>query len=513
MVPNQVSLQSSLQDDQPLPSALARALLYALKQNAEKPCFVHGEMRLSYRQLNLYLFGFLAWLRKQGVSPGSAITFLSPKTIASSPIPQISILCVVAGLSAMLGGYVMVESGQARRTVVLWDASAPPSESTLSQFSSPQLLPIPQDWFAALEDDLRGMTLLGLIRETVTSHPLPCLMAKSSGTTGTPKVIPIMPDMMLLRAQRLVRNEPLITNSRLSMNAVAFSNQTFLHVLSTLLAGGSFAIQAGQATLHVLTPGHFRKLYENGFYKEQTGFRVYDRVKIVGSAITMPLLKQLRQVYSQIQASYGSTEAGPTSSCRIVADEDILHVGVPYPDLKVEVVDDSGNPMATDKQGYLRIRSKTVVAGYAGDPGLTRKAIRDGWFYPGDIASISHDGRLYVIGRDAEMFNLDGFKINANEIDRILQACPQTADALAFLESSDDAIPAISALVELVPSTELAEAISAYEAAFAQSKIPSLACPRRYYICDSIPRNINGKPMRRQASEIAHKLTPVSART
>lgn len=184
-------------------------------------------MRISYRQLNLYLFGFLAWLRKQGVSPGSAITFLSPKTIASSPIPQISILCVVAGLSAMLGGFVMVESGQARRTVVLWDASEPPSESTLSQSSSPQLLPIPQDWFAALEDDLRGMTLLGLIRETVTSHPLPCLMAKSSGTTGIPKVIPIMPDMMLLRAQSLERNEPLIANSRLSMKAVTISSQTF----------------------------------------------------------------------------------------------------------------------------------------------------------------------------------------------------------------------------------------------------------------------------------------------
>lgn len=189
----------------------------------------------------------------------------------------------------------------------------------------------------------------------------------------------------------------------------------------------------------------------------------------------MPLLNQLRQVYSQIQASYGSTEARPASSCRIVADDDIWHVGVPYPDLKIEFVDDSGNTMSTDKQGYLRIRYKTVVAGYAGDPGLTRKAIRDGWLCPGDIASISHDGRLYVIGRDAEMFNLDGFKINANEIDRILQACPQTADALAFLESSDDAIPAISALVEPMSSTEPAEAITAYAAAFAQSKILSLA--------------------------------------
>lgn len=320
-----------------------------------------------------------------------------------------------------------------------------------------------------------------------------------------------MPGVMLKRALRLVCFEPFPAGTRLYLKAISFTNQTVLHVLAILLGGESFAITASQATFHVLTPARFKLLFDGGFYNSQGGLRIYDQVKIVGSAVHFPLLKNLRQVYRVILGSYGSTEGGPTSACMIVDDLDILHVGTPYPDLDVEIVDQTGRKVPDGQEGYIRIRSQTLIAGYISRADLTQKAIRDGWFYPGDIGRYSLDGNLYIVGRDSEVFNLGGFKINAAIFDRILQGCPQTSDAIAFLESSEQANPSVAALVELARGTEPSQAILAYESAFAQHPNLFPLRPRTYYFCDSIPRNANGKPMRRQASQLAQELTPVSA--
>lgn len=503
-------------DHQQLPSELARALLFALNRNADRPCFVKGDRNISYKQLNLYLLGFLLWLRRQDVSPGSAITFFVPEKIAASPVPKASVMCVVAGLAAMVGGYVMVEnimieSKQVRPQVALWDASAPPGESIIARLSDIKLLPIPQNWFESIKPDLHGITQKGLILDTIVRPSMPCLITQSSGTTGMPKIIPIMADVMLKRALRLVCYEPLPAGARFYLKAVSFTNHTVLHVLAILLGGGSFAITASQATFHLLTPARFKQLYDGGFYNLQGDLPIYDQVKIVGSAVNLPLLKKLRQVYRVIQGSYGSTEAGPTSACMIVDDLDMLHVGTPYPDLDVQIVDQTGRKVPDGQEGYIRIRSQTLIGGYIGRAELTQKAIRDGWFYPGDIGRYSLEGNLHIVGRDSEVFNLEGFKINAAIFDRILQGCPQTSDAIAFLESSEQANPSVAALVELTPGTAPGKALLAYEAVFAQHPNLFPLRPRTYYFCDSIPRNANGKPMRRQASQLAQELTPVFA--
>lgn len=509
IVPSQVFAELAPEDHQPTLPELTKALLFALKQHAERPCFVQGGMQISYQQLQLYLLGFLVWLRKQGVSPGGAIAFLPASTSVKNPVPKISISCVVAGVAAMLAGYVLVPSNSVKASAVLWDESAPPDQSMLDKLTSLKLLPIPQNWFASVENDIRNTTILEVIREALPSKSLPCLMAMSSGTTGIPKTIPIMPDMMLKRALRLVRYEPRLAGARLCMQASSFTNHTILQVLTTLLAGGSFATKVSEANFHLLTPASFRELFDMGFYASGSGPDVYEHVKIVGSAINLPLLKKLRQVYRMIQVGYGSTEAGPTSACKIVEDKDLFHVGKPYPDIDVEIVDDTESKLLAGQEGYVRIRSHTLVAGYSGNPELTRKTIREGWFYPGDIGYYSSEGHLHIVGRDNEVINIDGLKVNAAVLDRILQSLPHTVDALAFVDASDETRPTIAALVELTAGTLPAEAVKAYESAFAQQKGLFPLRPRTYYFCTAIPRNANGKAMRTEAFQLAQQLTPV----
>lgn len=436
--------------------------------------------------------------------------FLSSQGISKAPVPQLSILCVVSGLAAILGGYVLVSSGKAKPQFLLFDGSAPPEESDLLHSPSLRLLPVKADWFESVKAELPGTTLPELMRSTVSRSHLPCLIALSSGTTGIPKIMPIMPDVFLKRALRLVRYETTLVHSRIALKVNSFNNQAFLHVLATLLAGGSFALEPSQATYHILTPVSFMKMTKAGFYLYHKQLLPFDNVKIVGSAITVPMLKQLRKYYRVIQTSYGSTEAGPTSAYSITDEPDLSHVGVPYPDLQVEIVDEQGRVLPPGEQGLLRIRSQTVVDGYAGDPELTRKVMRDGWFYPGDIGCYTEKGYLQIVGRDGDVLNLGGFKIHAAVLDRIIQACSQTADALVFLQPNEGGIPLVAALVELMPGAEQQDAIAAYQSAFDHYQYLSDARPCTYFFCDSIPRNDNGKPMRDSALRLAKGLTPVS---
>jgi acyl-CoA synthetase (AMP-forming)/AMP-acid ligase II len=61
-----------------------------------------------------------------------------------------------------------------------------------------------------------------------------------------------------------------------------------------------------------------------------------------------------------------------------------------------------------------------MVDGYLGEPELTRRHFRNGWFYPGDMGVLGGPRRLRVIGRGGELLNIGGAKSRPDDLEAIV---------------------------------------------------------------------------------------------
>ena len=115
---------------------------------------------------------------------------------------------------------------------------------------------------------------------------------------------------------------------------------------------------------------------------------------------------------------YGTTELSPVVSTnipdsRIVSEYQqgnrIGSVGQPMPGISAKIVDlESGKTLGTDKSGMLLIKGPNVMKGYYGQPELTAKVLRDGWYTTGDIAKIDEDGFIHITGRQSRFSKIGG---------------------------------------------------------------------------------------------------------
>jgi acyl-CoA synthetase (AMP-forming)/AMP-acid ligase II len=62
----------------------------------------------------------------------------------------------------------------------------------------------------------------------------------------------------------------------------------------------------------------------------------------------------------------------------------------------------------------------------------TASTFRDGWFEPGDLATLDVDGQLVIHGRADDMMIMNGINIYPVEIERILERHPAVETAAAF---------------------------------------------------------------------------------
>jgi acyl-coenzyme A synthetase/AMP-(fatty) acid ligase len=59
--------------------------------------------------------------------------------------------------------------------------------------------------------------------------------------------------------------------------------------------------------------------------------------------------------------------------------------------------------------------------------------VRDGWFYSGDVGSVSADGLVLVAGRTNDVMNIGGNKYFPQAIEEAALACAGVRDAAVFL--------------------------------------------------------------------------------
>lgn len=138
---------------------------------------------------------------------------------------------------------------------------------------------------------------------------------------------------------------------------------------------------------------------------------------------------------------YGMTETGmvlgnPYKGPRVPGE-----VGVPFPGVDVQLVDEHGKPVSSasletneDVSGRLLVKSKQLFSGYWNRPDATNESFTsDGWFITGDIAAKTLNETYKILGREsADIIKSRGYKISTLEIEREILNMSTVSEVTVF---------------------------------------------------------------------------------
>lgn len=176
--------------------------------------------------------------------------------------------------------------------------------------------------------------------------------------------------------------------------------------------------------------------------------------------------------------TYGLTEAaGTVSTSRLDDSFDVRtgRCGFPLEDWEMRIVDpETGRDCGADERGEIVLRGPHMLKGYYNAPEKSAEAIRDGWFYTGDIGTVDADGNVMFHGRTKDMLKVGGENVAAAEIEAMLQTHPAVKLAQVVGIPDERYVEVAAAFVELAEgsSADEAELIAHCKGKLAGFKIP-----------------------------------------
>lgn len=323
-------------------------------------------------------------------------------------------------------------------------------------------------------------------------------IAASSGTTGVPKPVGFSAEQVDRGIEFPAKigalgESPSITLIGLS-SALGFRHHLGhlqlgnLQVMPTSQGDVVHAIRRYGVKFLTASPAQVQGLLT--FVEQHAiGLPSLKHVRVAGSAVSpIMILRTRTRLCPNVTGDYGATEVGMIAEAPAELMERIPGcAGFVHPWNQVEIVDAADIPVPANTEGNVRIRSKSIVAGYLGDQAENSTAFKDGWFYPGDLGMLTPDGVLVINGRTDEIINAGGVKVSPNLINNVLTSIGGVVDAAAFgVDHPDRATEIWAAVVTPAPIDERA----LIETCFS---VLNSRAPQRIVRIDEIPRNTMGK--------------------
>jgi len=345
----------------------------------------------------------------------------------------------------------------------------------------------------------------------------------TTGTTSDPKGV-ILTHLNILKALKNICE--FVGYSEMDREVVILPlshNFGLGHVYCNLMSGGSVYVENGLAR-----PGRVLKAVKRfqatgfpctpmgiGLLIDQYGPVVADkfsklRFSVINSAPLPPKrAAQLQQLLPnlEIMVYYGLTEASRSTFFNLSqAGADFYRsVGPAMPGVTLRTVNEDGLDVARGEVGEILIHGETVTQGYWGDESATAEVLQDGWLHTGDLGSMDQAGRLYVVGRLKDQINIGGYKVNPDEVEKMLAAFGGMKDLAVAGVSDDGANGGEEIMVAaLLPEEGVEIDLDALDA-HCVKHLERFKVPGRYVLVSSIPRTTTGKLKRAELTEVLKK--------
>jgi long-chain acyl-CoA synthetase len=440
---------------------------------AAKPAILWESGKLTWSELDRLASGFAHYLSRQGVTAADRVAIVVPNSAEF----------VIAFLAVLKLG-----------------ATAAPLNPLVKS-----------EELAAFQEDLKPKWIVDRVpREpgfwnTSSDVNAPSLILYTSGSTGRPKGAVFSHDALIFANRSW--GEPVmgLTPDDTVLVAVPLAHSLGLNggLLAPLLSGASVvlikrftpervfdAIKRHRVTVFPAVATIFRRLLNSPALSDADFSSL--RLAVSGAApCPWELTVEWREKTStRIVRGYGMTELFRPLSYRPNDPTDIPDaVGRSVPGVEIQTVVD-GDGTSRDGIGELWIKSPAMMEGYLDAPDETKEVITDGWFKTGDLATVSAEGYVRIVGRKRERILRGGYSIFPPEIESVLLSHPAVAEAAVVGVPDVDLGEEVAAFVSLKPS---ARATSEDLMGYCKDHLARYKYPRQVNILPDLPKGPTGK--------------------
>ena len=493
------------------PTALQR-IADAADRHPERACLIVGDDLLTHADVDRLSALVGRGLVASGIGRGSRVAVLSPNHLLVMvatlgilrsgatwiPLNPRDSIATIAELCARFDVNVVIHHSDFTDAVTEIRMTAPTVTETIVLDGLVQ-------WAASCD------------RSSVLTEPLPDDLAAvfaTGGTTGTPKgvcythrtlsaivgnyVEMLDPDPAFLAAGPLTH-----VSGRATLGVMAAGGTTV--VLQRFEASAALAaIEQHRVTTTVLPTTMLNRLVAHPA-AGTTDTSSLRRVWVGASPVPIELLKRaiailgpvVTQNYGQTEAPMYVTSMQPDDYLidgRFVADERMASCGRATRFSRIRVIDDDGADVTTGEIGEIVVRGNFVMDGYLDDEAGTLATRIDGYHRTGDLGKLDPDGYLTVVGRLRQVVITGGFNVYPAEVEGVLAERPEV------YESAVIGLPDPEWGERVVAVIELNEGID-YDPddlqRYLRARLGGVKTPKQLLVVDTLPRNANGKILKR----------------
>jgi long-chain acyl-CoA synthetase len=337
----------------------------------------------------------------------------------------------------------------------------------------------------------------------------PALILYTSGSTGRPKGA-VLSHAALRRANESWAGPVMrLTPQDVVLAALPLAHSFGLNgaLLAPLLAGATVAIQerfSPEETLRAIArygvtvlpavATMFQRMLDVPGVSEAACSRL--RLAVSGAAPCPWELSQAwrRRTGVRIVRGYGMTELFRPISYLADDGADLPDaIGRPVPGVEARVVDPEGQALAAGEAGELWIRTPAAMDGYLRAEEETLAVIQDGWFKTGDLATISPEGFVSVVGRKKDLILRGGYSVVPGEVEAALLDHPAVAEAAVVGTPHPELGEEVAAFVTLRPG---ARADADELVAFCRERLAAFKYPRHVFLVGELPKSATGKVLK-----------------
>ena len=178
--------------------------------------------------------------------------------------------------------------------------------------------------------------------------------------------------------------------------------------------------------------------------------------------------------------------------------ERLASVGLPQSVVRVSIRSAGGAALGPGEVGEVCVRGDVVMSGYWGNDAASRRALRDGWLWTGDLGTVDEEGFLTLKDRSKDLIVSGGSNIYPREVEEVLLLHPAVAEASVVGKPDPEWGEAVVAFIVARGAPPPVETLDA----LCLEHIARFKRPKEYRFVERLPKNNYGKVVKTELRQV-----------